>query len=71
MVKVSNGSQQEDITAHISSIITMSFWFCTIIMNMSLHNSDHDGVVRIFVPRMLAKFCLVIFMHPLPKICSL
>jgi len=45
-VRSSNGGQRGDKRAH-NSIIKVSF--CTIIIRLSLHDSNHDSVVRIFV----------------------
>ena len=46
IVRSSDGGPQGDKGAHNS---TTKVSFCTIIMFVSLHDSDHEGVVRIFV----------------------
>jgi len=46
IVRSSDGGQRGDLRAHNSATKVS---FCTIIVRLSLHDSDHDGVVRIFV----------------------
>jgi len=50
IVHSSDGRQRGDKRAHNS---TTKVSFCTISMSVSLHDSDHKGVVRMFV----ALFC--------------